>query len=158
MTPEREQYFELGYLNASWSLQFPYYSEIRVFWVSGWFGEHRCYSLILIMERIWLFPKNKSGKRHSLRISSAQTWEARVSCCRPRHHSMLLFNSLQKESIFFQNIGHWMQTSTGRVWTDYIHFQNPQTDVSYLIKGKIHFKQFRLVMFPLVFSPWVLRK
>lgn len=118
----------------------------------------RCYTLTLIPERIWLLPKDKSGKRQILSINSAQALEARVSCYRPRYHSMLLFNSLQKDRVFFQNIGHWMQTSTGRVWMDYIHFQNPWTDVSYLIKGKIHFKQFRLFMFPLVFSPWVLRK
>lgn len=72
--------------------------------------------------------------------------------------SMLLFNSLPRERIFFQNIGHWMQTRTGRVWMGYSHFQNPQTDVSHLIKGKIHFKQSSLVLFPLVFSLWVLRK
>lgn len=118
----------------------------------------RCYTLTLIPERIWLLPKDKSGKRQILSINSAQALEARVSCYKPRYHSMLLFNSLQKDRVFFQNIGHWMQTSTGRVWMDYIHFQNPWTDVSYLIKGKIRFKQFRLFMFPLVFSPWVLRK
>lgn len=74
---------------------------------------------------VWLLPKDKSRKRPILSIFSAQTLEARFSLYRPRHHSMLLFNSLQKERIFFQNIGHWMQTSTGRVWMDYIHFQNP---------------------------------
>lgn len=77
------------------------------------------------MERVWLLTKDKSRKRQILNISSAQILEARLSCYRPRHLSMLLFNSLQKERIFFQNIGYWMQTSTGRVWMDYIHFQNP---------------------------------
>lgn len=96
--------------------------------VSGWADALKTYkrsTLILIMERIWLLPKDRSGKRQILSVSSAQTPEARLSCYRPRHRSMLLFNSLQKERIFFQNIGHWMQTSTGRVWMDYIHFQNP---------------------------------
>lgn len=108
--------------------------------------------LTLTVGRIWLLFKDRCGKRELFSVSSVQAPEAGLSCPRPRHLSVLLFNSLQKERIFFQNIRHWMQTSAGRVWMDYIHFQNPQTDVSYLIKGKIHFKQFSLVMFSLVFS------
>lgn len=69
-------------------------------------------NLVASQRQIW--------EKTILSISSTQTPEAR-----PRHCSMLLFNSLQKERIFFQNIGHWRQTSTGRVWMDYIHFQNP---------------------------------
>lgn len=49
-----------------------------------------------------------------------------------------------------------MQTDLGTMWVDYIHFQNPNTDVSYLIRENTRFKQFRLFMFSVV-SFWVLK-
>lgn len=43
-----------------------------------------------------------------------------------------------------------MQTRLGTMWMEYIHFQNPKTDVSYLITGNTRFKQFKLFMFSVV--------
>lgn len=38
----------------------------------------------------------------------------------------------------------------GSVWVDRSHFQNPKTDVSYLIRENTRFKQVRLFMFSVV--------
>lgn len=75
------------------------------------YGKFGCFPRTNLEKDIALeFPVPKLGRQES---AAAGPGMLHVRC-------LILY---RKKAFFFQNIGHWMQTSTGRVWMDYIHFK-----------------------------------